>query len=184
MTFFTDKRWEKDVHPHESPAVMTGPLRRAAALAVFGGLLILNDWIVDWLSPVTGHCAPREPADPGAPRSRRSSSCWSWPAPAVAAGRRPAGGPADRADPGLLGHPGRSRGGLRQRHQRHLVVDPGRHLTAGVLATDRYVVDGAHRGPVAIGAVAGVARRAQNGFVAPPSPLLGGASSSPLACWR
>src|SRR3954466_1860583 len=59
MTFFGEKRWEKDVHPHESPSVMTGPLVVLAALSVLGGLLILNDWIVDWLSPVTG-TAPAE----------------------------------------------------------------------------------------------------------------------------
>ena len=29
MTYFTDKRWEKDVHPHESPKVMTVPAHRA-----------------------------------------------------------------------------------------------------------------------------------------------------------
>src|SRR3954447_13358872 len=54
MTFFTDKRWDKDVHPHESPAVMTVPLMVLAALSVFGGLLLLGDWIVDFLSPVVG----------------------------------------------------------------------------------------------------------------------------------
>jgi NADH-quinone oxidoreductase subunit L len=54
MTFFTKKRWEKGVHPHESPTVMTGPLVALAALSALGGLLLLNDWIVDWLSPVVG----------------------------------------------------------------------------------------------------------------------------------
>ena len=29
MTFFTKKRWEQDVHPHESPKVMTVPADRA-----------------------------------------------------------------------------------------------------------------------------------------------------------
>ena len=29
MTFFTEKRWEPDVHPHESPKVMTVPADRA-----------------------------------------------------------------------------------------------------------------------------------------------------------
>ena len=32
MTFFTDKRWAEDVHPHESPKVMTIPLMVLAAL--------------------------------------------------------------------------------------------------------------------------------------------------------
>src|SRR6195952_3110661 len=59
LTFFTKERWEADVHPHESPKVMTIPLVVLAALSVLGGLLLLNDWIVDFLSPVTG-VAPHE----------------------------------------------------------------------------------------------------------------------------
>ena len=54
MTFIGEKRWEKDAHPHESPMVMTIPLMVLAALSVIGGLLLLNDWIVDWLEPVVG----------------------------------------------------------------------------------------------------------------------------------
>jgi len=59
MTFFTPEpdgsgRWEDGVHPHESPRVMTIPLIVLAALSVLGGFLLLNNWIVDYLSPVTG----------------------------------------------------------------------------------------------------------------------------------
>jgi NADH-quinone oxidoreductase subunit L len=56
MTFFGKKRWDKDVHPHESPAVMTGPLVVLAALSLGGGALYFaGHWIVDWLEPVVGH---------------------------------------------------------------------------------------------------------------------------------
>ncbi len=54
MTFLGKKRWADDVHPHESPRVMTVPLVVLAALSVLGGLLLLNDWIVEWLAPVVG----------------------------------------------------------------------------------------------------------------------------------
>jgi len=54
LTFFTSKRWEKGVHPHESPKVMTIPLIVLAALSVLGGLLLANDWIIDYLAPVVG----------------------------------------------------------------------------------------------------------------------------------
>jgi NADH-quinone oxidoreductase subunit L len=54
LTFYTSKRWREDAHPHESPSVMTVPLMVLAALAAFGGLLILGGWIVDWLEPVVG----------------------------------------------------------------------------------------------------------------------------------
>ena len=65
MTYISEKRWAKDAHPHESPLVMTIPLMVLAVLSVTGGLLLLNDWIVDWLEPVFGTGAARGPADPG-----------------------------------------------------------------------------------------------------------------------
>ena len=54
MTFFGEKRWEPEVHPHESPRVMTIPLIVLGALSAVGGLLLLADWIVNWLEPVVG----------------------------------------------------------------------------------------------------------------------------------
>ncbi len=54
MTFFGEKRWPKEADPHESPPVMTVPLMVLAGLSVFGGVLLINDWIVDWLEPVFG----------------------------------------------------------------------------------------------------------------------------------
>jgi len=55
MTFFGEKRWEEDVHPHESPMVMTGPLIVLAILSLVGGALyFVGHWIVKWLTPVTG----------------------------------------------------------------------------------------------------------------------------------
>ncbi|MGW1340272.1 NADH-quinone oxidoreductase subunit L [Kribbella sp. NPDC002412] len=55
MTFFGKKRWADDVHPHESPKVMTWPLIILAALSLAGGALYFaGHWIVDWLEPVVG----------------------------------------------------------------------------------------------------------------------------------
>ena len=54
MTFLSEKRWQRDVHPHESPLVMTAPLVVLAAGSVVGGALLLNNWIVEWLEPVVG----------------------------------------------------------------------------------------------------------------------------------
>jgi NADH-quinone oxidoreductase subunit L len=65
LTFFTGQRWDKDVHPHESPWVMTGPLVVLAALSVLGGMLLIGNWIVDWLSPVVGTAPEHHPPMPG-----------------------------------------------------------------------------------------------------------------------
>src|SRR5882757_6504568 len=55
LTFFGSKRWDPEVHPHESPFVMTGPIIVLAAGAAVGGLLLVNNEIVKWLEPVVGH---------------------------------------------------------------------------------------------------------------------------------
>ncbi len=60
MTFLGKKRWEKGVHPHESPSVMTVPLMVLAALSVLGGLFLLGDWITEWLTPVVGETGHHE----------------------------------------------------------------------------------------------------------------------------
>ncbi len=64
MTFFSEKRWREEVHPHESPRVMTWPLIALAALSAVGGILLLGDWISEWLEPVTGHAEHHELAVP------------------------------------------------------------------------------------------------------------------------
>ena len=66
MTFFGEKRWAKDVHPHESPKVMTFPLIVLAALSVLGGVMLIGGWIEDFLAPVVGRGSARRAADPGA----------------------------------------------------------------------------------------------------------------------
>jgi NADH-quinone oxidoreductase subunit L len=55
MTFLGKARWEDDVHPHESPAVMTIPLIILALGSVFLGMALLF-WgdIESWLEPVVG----------------------------------------------------------------------------------------------------------------------------------
>jgi NADH-quinone oxidoreductase subunit L len=62
MTFLGKKRWADSVHPHESPRLMTVPLMVLGALSALGGLLLLGDWIVDWLAPVVGAEAHGEAA--------------------------------------------------------------------------------------------------------------------------
>jgi NADH-quinone oxidoreductase subunit L len=64
MTFFGEKRWAADAHPHEAPAVMTWPMILLAVGSVFsGGLLAVGGTLQHWLEPVVGvhegsHAAP------------------------------------------------------------------------------------------------------------------------------
>jgi NADH-quinone oxidoreductase subunit L len=166
MTFFTQKRWADGVHPHESPKVMTVPLVVLAALSVLGGVLLLGDWIVEFLAPVTGVA---EHHDPPLPPIVITLMVTATVAIGVAAawflvGRRevPRDAPQDvsfatraaRAD--LYG----------DAINEGLVVTPGRHVVSGLSTMDRRGVDGAvEGGSSAVGGFAQVLRTVQNGFV-------------------
>jgi NADH-quinone oxidoreductase subunit L len=177
MTFFTEKRWEPDVHPHESPRVMTVPLIVLAALSVLGGVLLLGDWIVTWLEPVTGHAEHHEPPLPALAITLLIVSvvavgiAAAW----LVFGRRdiPRAAPQDvsfatraaRAD--LYG----------DAINDAVVVRPGAELVGGLTAFDRHGVDGVvEGGSAAVGGLSNTMRRLQNGFVRSYAlSLLGGA---------
>ena len=54
LTFFGEKRWAPDAHPHEAPALMTWPMIVLAVGSVFsGGLLGWGGTLRHWLEPVT-----------------------------------------------------------------------------------------------------------------------------------
>jgi NADH-quinone oxidoreductase subunit L len=166
LTFFTDKRWAKGVHPHESPKVMTIPLIVLAALSVLGGVMLLGDWIQEFLSPVVGTPVHEDPPLPALAVTAIAvlvvavGVALAW----FLVGKRevPRTAPQDvsfvtRAARNDIYGDAINDG---------LVVNPGRHLVHGLLGMDRYGVDGVLTGgPVAIGAIAGQARKVQNGFV-------------------
>jgi NADH-quinone oxidoreductase subunit L len=55
MTFFGERRWTEDVHPHEAPKTMTVPLIiLAVGSAAIGGLEVLGGSVQHWLEPSTG----------------------------------------------------------------------------------------------------------------------------------
>ena len=55
MTFFGEKRWAPDAHPHESPKVMTWPMILLAIGSVAsGGFLAIGGTLSHWLEPVVG----------------------------------------------------------------------------------------------------------------------------------
>jgi NADH-quinone oxidoreductase subunit L len=166
MTFFGEKRWEKDVHPHESPSVMTVPLIVLAALSVLGGVVLIGDWIVDFLAPVVG-TPPHE--DPPIPALGVTVLALCVVAVGVAlawllVGKRevPRVAPQDVSFVTRAGREELYGNTINDT----LVVNPSKHLTTALLATDKYAVDGVLTGgPVAVGLFAGFARRVQNGYV-------------------
>ncbi|OCB45879.1 NADH-quinone oxidoreductase subunit L [Mycobacterium vulneris] len=55
MTFFGEKRWAPEAHPHEAPAVMTWPMiLLAIGSVVSGGALAIGGTLSHWLEPVVG----------------------------------------------------------------------------------------------------------------------------------
>ncbi|MCW2846602.1 MAG: nuoL [Marmoricola sp.] len=166
LTFFTKERWEPDVHPHESPKVMTVPLMVLAALSLLGGLVLLNDWIVTFLSPVTGE-APHE--DPPLPALAISAIAVIVVAIGVAlawflVGKRE----VSRTAPEKVSvFTAAGRNDLYGDAFNDLViVEPGKSFTGGLAAFDRGTVDGGFEGTGrALSGLSGALRLAQNGFV-------------------
>jgi len=53
LTFFGERRWKPDTHPHESPAIMTAPMVVLAIGSVgAGALLAVGGTLEHWLEPV------------------------------------------------------------------------------------------------------------------------------------
>ena len=179
MTFFGPKRWLDDVHPHESPKVMTIPLMVLAAASVLGGVLLLGDWITDWLEPVVGHAEHHELAIPPiAVSGIVTLVVAAGVALAVVLYRRPIAGeaPADSS----VRWPTRA-----GRHELYgntvndvLVVRPTRHLTRILVFGDGKGIDGFVTGLAdRLGEAAQALRAPQTGFVRTYAlSILGGAA--------
>jgi NADH-quinone oxidoreductase subunit L len=166
MTFHGDRRWTDDVHPHESPAVMTVPLLVLAVGSAFLGLLLgPTGAIQHWLEPVVGETGEESTVLPVAVLTTLTvllvavgvALAWSMylrrPVPAVA----PAGSALTRA----------ARRDLYQDAvNESLLMRPGQYLTRFLVYFDNRGVDGAVNGLAAlIGGTSGRFRRLQTGFV-------------------
>jgi NADH-quinone oxidoreductase subunit L len=168
MTFYGAKRWEQDVHPHESPPVMTVPLIFLGIASVIGGL-VLNNWIVGWLDPAVGGGVPEEP---------HSLFYFSTTAlvtlvvVAIGVGisvwifgpRReiPVAQPASRSFFTLAG-----RNDLYgDTFNEAVFMRPGQQLTSGLVRLENEGIDGTvNSTAAAIGGMSSRLRRVQNGFV-------------------
>ncbi|MFD7156790.1 NADH-quinone oxidoreductase subunit L [Kribbella sp. NPDC059898] len=164
MTFFGKKRWAEDVHPHESPKVMTWPLIILAALSLGGGALyFVGDWIVKWLTPVVGHEEEHAPLNAVVMTIITLAVVAVGIAISVVMYRRdipreaPAGSPVTTlARRDLYG----------DALNEALFMRPGQYLTRTLVWLDNRGVDGLVNGLAALfGGLSGRLRRFQTGFV-------------------
>jgi len=166
LTYFGKARWEENVHPHESPKLMTFPLIVLAALSVLGGVLLLGGWIQEFLSPVVGEEVEHHPPIPALAITGLVVLVVAIGVTIAVlfVGRRdvPRDAPQDvsfvtrAARNDIYG----------DAINDELVVKPGKQLTAGLLTFDRTVVDGLFSGgALSVGGIGALLRRAQNGFV-------------------
>ncbi len=166
LTFHGERRWTDDVHPHESPLVMTVPLMvLAVGSALLGLVLGPTGAIQDWLEPVVGEHAEQEPvlAVPVLTTLTvllvvvGAGLAWSMYLRSRVPVTAPVGSVLTRA----------ARQDLYQDTVNEAVLmRPGQYLTRSLVFVDNRGVDGAINGLAAlIGGTSGRLRRLQTGFV-------------------
>ena len=166
MTWFGPRRWDDEVHPHESPSVMTGPLIALGILSTVAGFVLAKDSrIVDWLAPVVG--APPEP-DLAVPTWVVSAGVLAL----VAVGAGWAYAQYGRRPVPLVAPVGSAvtvaarRDFYEDALNESVFMRPGQYLVRFLVWFDNKVIDGAVNGTAAlIGGSSGRLRRWQNGFV-------------------
>jgi NADH-quinone oxidoreductase subunit L len=178
MTFFGEARWQDDVHPHESPAVMTIPMMVLAFGSVFGGMamLFLGD-IEGWLEPVTGFAQPANAISntiliPITLVTVLLGAGYAW----LRYGRRPVPVTAP-AQVSILTRAARA-DAYGDALNEAVFMRPGQYLTRSLTWFDTKGIDGAIGGlAAAIGGISARARRLQNGYTRSYAlTMLGGAT--------
>lgn len=167
MTFHGKARWSpEEYHPHESPLLMTIPMIILAGGAIFlGGILAWNNMFINWLSPVFGHAHHYDPVLP----------IWLIQILTVAVMAAGVGiayklyhlNAVSVAVPAANSLVHAARNDLYQDKLNHtLFVTPTTAITNGVVATDKYLVDGAVHGVAKLSAKVGkVVSYSQTGYV-------------------
>jgi NADH-quinone oxidoreductase subunit L len=170
MTFFGEKRWPDDAHPHESPRVMTIPMiLLAVGSVVSGALLVLPNGgaLQKWLEPVLGAQIEKgaHTISPGILTLLTLVVVAGGAAAAyVQFGRRPVPTTAPVAvTPNTLAA---RRDLYFDALNESLLMRPGQYLTRALVYLDNRGIDGAVNGiAAAIGGSSGRLRRVQTGFV-------------------
>lgn len=165
MTFFGKKRWETDVHPHESPAVMTIPLIILGLGSTFMGMALLF-WgdIEGWLEPVVGYETQPTPLPTSAYIAITLvviiiGAIIGW----ISYARREV--PVDEPQGNWLTRAARK--DLYGDAVNHaLVVAPTNYAARALVWFDARAIDGFVNGSAAIvGGISGRVRRTQSGFI-------------------
>jgi NADH-quinone oxidoreductase subunit L len=168
MTFFGNKRWPKDVHPHESPNVMVIPMAVLAFLSLVGGfLLILHGDLQHFLDPSIGKTIK--------PASEPLSEVWvsvialvivlagvgvAW----LLVGRKPV--PAEPPTHVQFATTAARKSLYGDAFNEAVFMRPGQYLTRALVFFDGRGVDGIVNGLAAgVGGTSARVRRLQTGFV-------------------
>ena len=166
MTFHGTRRWTDDVHPHESPLLMTVPMMVLAVGSAFLGLLLgPTGAIASWLAPVVGEHAERAPVLPAA-----AITVLTLLLVAAGAGlayvRYVREAVPEQAPVGSLVTSAARRDLFQDEVNEALLMRPGQHLTRSLVYVDNVGVDGAVGGLAAlVGGTSSRTRRLQTGFV-------------------
>ncbi len=176
MTFLGKKRWPEEVHPHESPWIMMGPVAILAVLSFGAGwYLSIGEKFVNWLEPITGTPEPHSDTPYLIPVASLTlvaiGAAIAW----VMYSRNPVPEVAPRGN--LLTRAAREE--LYGNAVNEAVfMRPGQYLTRFLVWFDNRVVDGAVNGTAAtIGGLSGRVRRLQTGFTRSYAlSMLGGAA--------
>ncbi|MFN8156484.1 MAG: NADH-quinone oxidoreductase subunit L [Candidatus Nanopelagicales bacterium] len=176
MTFLGKARWEDDVHPHESPWIMMGPVAILAVLSFGAGwYLSIGEKFVNWLEPITGTPEPQSDHPYLIPAASLTlvaiGAAIAWfmysrnPVPVVP----PRGNLLTRAAREEL---------YGNAVNEAVFMRPGQWLTRFLVWFDNRVVDGVVNGTAAtIGGLSGRVRRLQTGFTRSYAlSMLGGAA--------
>ncbi|MHB8341352.1 MAG: NADH-quinone oxidoreductase subunit L [Mycobacteriales bacterium] len=180
MTFYGERRWTEDVHPHEAPRVMTVPLAvLAAGSAVAGGLLVFGGSLQNWLAPAVG-TSVKVGFHTVSPLVLTLLTlvvvAGGFVAAVLRVGRRPVPVVAP-AQVSLVTAAAR-RNLLADAFNEAVLMRPGQYLTRALVFFDNRGVDGAVNGLAAlVGGASGRTRRLQTGFVRSYAlSMLGGAA--------
>jgi len=166
LTFHGKRRWTDDVHPHESPLLMTVPMMVLAVGSAFLGLLLgPTGAIAAWLEPVVGAHGEEAPVLPAA--AITVLTLLLVVAGVALAYLRYVREQVPQAVPvGSLLTRAARRDLFQDDLNEALLMRPGQHLTRSLVYVDNRGVDGAVGGFAAlIGGTSSRVRRLQTGFV-------------------